>query len=179
MNKISGVYKITNNITGDFYIGSSKNIKVRWYNHKCLSRWSRIPNQRMYQDMAQYGLNNFKFEILEETAEFKDREQYWIDQLRPSYNRQRANGQDIERYKETRRKVSKEWYEAHQEEMSAYQKDWYKSNREEKLTKSKASYNRTCFYEGEILTLSALASRFNKMRIPHAWLEAKKYLIHD
>lgn len=28
-NKISGVYKITNNITGDFYIGSSKNIKQR------------------------------------------------------------------------------------------------------------------------------------------------------
>ena len=27
MNKISGVYKITNTITGDFYIGSSKNIK--------------------------------------------------------------------------------------------------------------------------------------------------------
>ena len=33
MNKISAVYKITNTITGDFYIGSSKNVKKRWTNH--------------------------------------------------------------------------------------------------------------------------------------------------
>ena len=31
MNKISGIYKITNIITGDFYIGSSKDVKKRWY----------------------------------------------------------------------------------------------------------------------------------------------------
>ena len=31
--KISGVYKITNTITGDFYIGSSKNVKKRWVEH--------------------------------------------------------------------------------------------------------------------------------------------------
>lgn len=29
MNKISGVYRIVNIVTGDFYIGSSKNIKQR------------------------------------------------------------------------------------------------------------------------------------------------------
>lgn len=28
MNKISAVYKITNTVTGDFYIGSSKNAKT-------------------------------------------------------------------------------------------------------------------------------------------------------
>lgn len=33
MNKISGVYKITNTITGDSYIGSSKNVKDRWKAH--------------------------------------------------------------------------------------------------------------------------------------------------
>ena len=31
--KISGVYKITNTVTGDFYIGSSKNIERRWKAH--------------------------------------------------------------------------------------------------------------------------------------------------
>lgn len=30
MEKICGVYKITNTVTGDFYIGSSKNAKQRW-----------------------------------------------------------------------------------------------------------------------------------------------------
>ena len=29
MKKISGVYKITNTVTGDFYIGSSKDVKDR------------------------------------------------------------------------------------------------------------------------------------------------------
>ena len=31
--KIIGVYKITNTITGDFYIGSSKDVKRRWKVH--------------------------------------------------------------------------------------------------------------------------------------------------
>ena len=51
MNKICGVYKITNVITGDFYIGSSKDVKHRWACHKCPSRWNRYPNSQMYQDM--------------------------------------------------------------------------------------------------------------------------------
>ena len=33
-DKVSGIYKITNTITGEFYIGSSKNIRQRWYTHK-------------------------------------------------------------------------------------------------------------------------------------------------
>ena len=49
--KISGVYKITNIITGDFYIGSSKDIKHRWTAHKAPSRWNEHPNCTMYQDM--------------------------------------------------------------------------------------------------------------------------------
>ena len=65
MNKISGIYKITNNITGDFYIGSSKNIKERWVKHKCISTWKQKLNSRMYQDMDQCGLNNFTFEVIE------------------------------------------------------------------------------------------------------------------
>ena len=32
-NKISGVYKITNNITGDLYLGSSKDIKRQGMPH--------------------------------------------------------------------------------------------------------------------------------------------------
>ena len=32
--EISGVYKITNTVTNDCYIGSSKNIKRRWRDYK-------------------------------------------------------------------------------------------------------------------------------------------------
>ena len=37
--KISAVYKITNTVTGDFYIGSSKDVKQRWKEHKWPSKW--------------------------------------------------------------------------------------------------------------------------------------------
>ena len=52
---ISGVYKIANTITGDFYIGSSKNVKRRWESHKKPSAWKKCPNNQMYIDMQEYG----------------------------------------------------------------------------------------------------------------------------
>jgi group I intron endonuclease len=173
MNKISGVYKITNTITGDFYIGSSKNIKRRWITHKCPSHWARYSNSKLYQDMNQYGLNNFTFEILEETVGLKEREQYWIDQLGPTYNNYRATGRDIDRYKETSRKVTKEWSESHHNESLARCKEYRESHREEIQAKS----NKLCLYNGETLKLKALSQRLYRQGIVHTWLEAKKYII--
>lgn len=156
--KISGVYKITNNITSDFYIGSSKNINERWKNHKKPSQWKQRPNSKLYQNMAQYGLVNFKFEIIEETDNLKEREQYYIDKLKPSYNNIRVIGLNIERWKEYRQ--------------SEKGKD---INRRD----SKKYYSQLVSYEGEIITLNALRLRFKKIGIPHATLEAKKYLIRE
>ena len=160
--KISGVYKITNNITGDFYIGSSKNIKLRWATHKSPSKWKQYPNSRLYKDMSQYGRDNFTIEVIEETTDLRNREQYYIEQLKPAYNDRHADGYNIERCKE------------HQKE---YQKEWYKVNRDEQLAKSKAYDSRLCLYEGETLTLKALSIRFRKQEIAHPCKEAKKYLI--
>lgn len=44
METISAVYKITNTITNDFYIGSSKNVKQRWAVHKRPSMSKKHPN---------------------------------------------------------------------------------------------------------------------------------------
>ena len=167
--KIAGVYKITNNITGEFYIGSSCNIKHRWANHKSPSRWKQHPNSKLYQDMAQYGRDNFIFEILEETDNLKEREQYWIEQLKPSYNNYSAKGWNIERYKEN--------YEIHRDEKLTYNKAYHQANRDKQLSKMKAYNNRLCLYNGETLTLGALSSRFCKQGIPHPTLRAKKYLL--
>ena len=100
--KICGVYKITNTVTGDFYIGSSKDVKQRWACHKCPSKWNEYPNNPMYLDMQKYGVDKFSFQILEEVEEsfLKEREQQFIETLKPAYNNNRANGWDIERYKE-------------------------------------------------------------------------------
>ena len=104
MNKISGVYKITNTVTNDCYIGSSINIKQRWIYHKCPSQWKEKPNKKLYIDFQQYGLDKFKFEILEKTYNLKEREQYYIDLLKPVYNNYRAKDLDIERRKEFQKK---------------------------------------------------------------------------
>ena len=106
MNKISAVYKITNTITNDFYIGSSKDINRRWAAHKHPSVWKNYPNNPMYHDMQKYGLDKFDFQVIEEVEEsfLKEKEQKFIETLKPTYNNINANGWDIERYKEYKNK---------------------------------------------------------------------------
>ena len=155
MQKICGIYKITNTITGDFYIGSSKNVKQRWASHKTPSYWNRYSNNQMYLDMQEYGKDKFVFEVLAEVEEekLKEAEQYFIETLKPTYNSNRANGWDTERYKE---------YE--------------KTDKRKKYRKQ--YYNQLCNYRGETLTLRALVIRFSRAGIAHPQIEAKKYLLH-
>ena len=152
--KISGVYKITNTITGDFYIGSSNNVKRRWAHHKWPSTWNDHPNNPLYQDFKKYGVDKFELEILEEVEieKLKEVEQQYIEKLQPSYNDKNAKGLNIERQKE-------------------YQKS-------DKGKESQKKYhNQLCCYNGEVLTLNTLSTRFRRKGIPNPTQEAKKYLI--
>ena len=181
--KISGVYKITNIITGDFYIGSSKDVKRRWAKHKCPSTWNEHSNNPMYLDMQKYGVDKFEFQILEEVEEgsLKEKEQYFIETLKPTYNQMNANGLDIERYKEYQKEYQKT--DKYKEFQKEYQKEYHKEY--EKTDKGKEShrkannkyYNQLCFYNGETLTLNALSQRFWRKGIDHPSAEAKKYII--
>lgn len=102
MNNIIGVYKITNTITGDFYIGSSKDVKRRWANHKCTSTWNKCKNNPLYMDMKKYGVDKFEFEVFAEVevGNLKEMEQQFIETLKPTYNNRNSKGWDVERYKE-------------------------------------------------------------------------------
>ena len=158
MNKICAVYKITNTITGDFYIGSSKNIKNRWMSHKKPSTWNKCPNNQLYLDMQKYGVDKFVFEILEEAEieQLKEKEQWFIELLKPTYNNNNAKGWDIERRKEYNRKYNKS------DKCKEYRKQYY---------------NQLCLYNGETLTLKALSMRFMRKGIDNPTAEAKKYLL--
>ena len=162
--KISGIYKITNTITGDFYIGSSKNVKQRWMQHKKPSVWKRYSNNPMYQDMRKYSVEKFELQILEEVEpdKLKELEQQFIEKLKPAYNSNNAKGLNIERYKE------------HQIE---YQKEYYQQNREKHKEYQNKYNNQLCSYNGETITLTTLAKRFQKSGIAHSTAEAKKYLV--
>ena len=176
---ISGIYKITNTITGDFYIGSSKDVKQRWVNHKCQSTWKNHPNNPMYQDMRKYGVDKFEFEILEEVEpeQLKEKEQQFIETLKPTYNNYNANGLNIERCKEFQKEYQKEYKKT--EKYKNYHKDYQKSEKgKESHKKAKNKYqNQLCIYNGETLTLRALSKRFLRLGIEHPTIEAKKYLI--
>ena len=194
--KICGIYKITNTVTKDFYIGSSKNVKKRWNEHKCHSKWNECPNNPMYLDMKNYGVDKFEFEILEvvEIDQLKETEQQFIEILKPTYNRCNAKGLNVERRKEThkkaqnkyektdkRKKAKKEYQKEYQktDQFKKYQKEYYNSERgKESLKKAQNKYqNQLCCYNGEILTLGTLSKRFQRAGIEHPNIEAKKYLI--
>jgi group I intron endonuclease len=86
---MQGVYKITNIINGKFYIGISNDIERRFKDHKASAKSGSL--QRMYVEMRDYGIQNFKFEVLEIINDEKVRmfmEKYYYITLRPEYNNQ-------------------------------------------------------------------------------------------
>lgn len=176
--KISGVYKITNTVTNDFYIGSSKNVKLRWANHKCPSAWKKCPNNPMYLDMKKYGIDKFDFQILEEVEpeQLKEKEQQFIEKLQPTYNNRRANGLDVEKIKENQKRYYRS--EKGKKHIREYQKRYHRSEKSKESQKKyqKKYYSQLCSYNGKILTLKALVLRFSRAGIEHPTLEAKKYL---
>ena len=179
MQKISGIYKITNTITGDFYIGSSKDVKRRWRSHKWPSTWKKYPSKQLYQDMQKYGTDKFDFQILEEVEieHLKEKEQKFIETLKPTYNNINADGLNIERYKETKKEYQKS--DKGKESKRKANNKYKKSDKgKESNRKANNKYdNQLCCYNGQTLTLRALAMRFRSQGFPHPVLEAKKYLI--
>ena len=176
-NKIIAVYKIVNTVTGDFYIGSSVDVKRRWASHKCPSSWKFKPNNKMYQDMQKYGVDKFRFQILAPVMEeyLKQVEQEFIEMLKPTYNNYNAKGWDVERHKASQKKYNQS------DKGKASQTKYFQSDKGKQARKIAVNkyLNRLCEYNGETLTLSALSSRFHKVGISHPVLEAKKYLIYE
>lgn len=104
---ITGIYKITNKITGDFYIGSSVSVKSRWSNHMLRDARKYQGKHKFYDDVIMYGRDNFEFEILEECSkdDLIEKEQYYYDKLKPTYNKvrpERCNFNNLEVAKKAR-----------------------------------------------------------------------------
>lgn len=80
--KICGIYKITNLKDQKIYIGQSVDIKTRWSNHiKASLGIDSIAHSKVHDVMAEEGIWNFTFELLEECSRDKlnEREKYYID----------------------------------------------------------------------------------------------------
>ena len=79
---ICGIYKITNQITKEIYIGQSVNISDRFKQHiKCGLGIDAPTTNKLYNNMQKYGVWNFSFEILQKCSKEKlnEKERFWIE----------------------------------------------------------------------------------------------------
>ena len=85
---ICGVYKIENLVNGKVYIGKSKNIGVRWSEHRSeLNNGTHI-NPHLQSAWYKYGESNFRFDVIYKAIDEDDalkHEEYYIAKYK-SYN---------------------------------------------------------------------------------------------
>lgn len=87
----SGVYRLTNLITGAIYIGSAIDLTRRfreYFSVKHLKKETLKNNSIIYRALLKNGYSNFRLEILEYCDKNLTivKEQYFIDLLKPEYN---------------------------------------------------------------------------------------------
>ncbi len=78
----TGIYKITNQLTSECYIGQAVDIASRWKEHaKCGLGIDTPAKNKLYKAMIEYGLSHFSWEILEECerADLDEKEKFFID----------------------------------------------------------------------------------------------------
>ena len=91
-----GIYKIEHIKSKKVYIGQSVNVKNRLRDHlKSAVGISTIANQAIHEAMAEEGIENFTFYLIDECSREKlnEREKYWIDFYKSNewgYNRTRG-----------------------------------------------------------------------------------------
>lgn len=80
-----GIYKITNKKNGKFYIGSSKHIDRRWWEHKNDLIKNNHYNSKLQHAWNYHGADVFEFTILENVNDDKllEREKFYLDMFKP------------------------------------------------------------------------------------------------
>jgi len=86
--KQPGIYAIVNLQNGHIYIGQSKNMYHRRVQHFMDLRHERHANTYLQNAYNYYGAANFRFTVVEfiEPEQLDEREQYWIEREKPTYN---------------------------------------------------------------------------------------------
>lgn len=128
-----GIYLITNTVTGDRYVGLSKQIERRWRIHQSQLARGIHKNEFLLQLAEEYGASSFRFEILElyplegasgytNTLKLKQMERAWIAKLNPSINLNKTNL--------GRQRLQEAWTEERRQRMSALMKAFWQRRRE-------------------------------------------------
>ena len=87
-----GVYKIINIINGKIYVGSASSkggFRKRWNEHRSALKNNQHHSKHLQSAWNKYGENSFIFEIIEIVIDVNlilEREQHYLDLLKPEYN---------------------------------------------------------------------------------------------
>jgi group I intron endonuclease len=107
----SGIYMLTNKLTGHMYIGQSIDISKRFKNYFNISYIKSKDGFRISRALIKYGYSNFSLTILEycNISDLLAREQYYFDKLEPEYNILKKAGSSLgfNHSEETKAKISK------------------------------------------------------------------------
>lgn len=144
------IYKITNDVTNDIYIGSTcRTLNVRLTNHKAKARLL-LSDSKMYITMREIGTEHFEIELIEDypcnsKSELLQREDYYITEIKPSLNTKNAvmNHEKRKIYRdkyvqENREKINqkeKKYRQEHKDKVKRWQHNNYLKNKVEKLAK--------------------------------------------
>ena len=81
MNKVCGIYCISNCITGKKYIGKSIDVNTRYRQHLLKLRLGSHHSNHLQRAFDKYGEGSFVFGVIEEcsTDDLDSKEKYWID----------------------------------------------------------------------------------------------------
>ncbi len=92
------IYKIVNNKNDKIYVGSSTYAYLanRMHMHRVMCKdLTGRRNSVLYNHMRDIGVSNFKIELIErcnceDKHQLREREQFWLDKLKPELNMVRA-----------------------------------------------------------------------------------------
>jgi group I intron endonuclease len=89
MGKTSGIYVLTNTVNGKQYVGSAVRLYQRLAIHMRGLLAGKHGNGHLQASFNRHGEQAFSFSVLEyveDATRLIEREQYWIDKLKPAYN---------------------------------------------------------------------------------------------
>lgn len=111
LKNLSGIYKITNIVTNDVYVGSAKNLYRRYRYHFYSLSINKHINKILQNSYNKYGKENFIFEVIIfcSLENLIKEEQFYIDTLNSTFNICKTAGNilGVKRSEETKEKIRK------------------------------------------------------------------------
>ena len=162
------IYKITNNINNEVYVGSTCDILRKRFNiHKLQITQESKKNRPLYKLMNELGTHIFRIDLIEDypcddKQALRQREGYWIRQL-GTLNQQIAGRTEKQKYidnKEIILERNKKYVEEHKERRQEYMTEYSKEyNKKPEIIEKKKEYYKqknNCEY-GSICRRDAIA----------------------